>query len=214
MSVRRWLWHRVDGRPTLTKLSGWWRRLQVQRLWVFYGNNRMELRSNLASALLMVALLSPFASSARSKLNRTQQSAVSVFVTSATLSWVVASPALGISGVAGSIRGGENVDETDDVAVGRNKAGPRPPLKVTGVEPQANGDIHIAVEVVGEPGQHGVLNWPARADNPAKALHAGNILAFAPSDGGAGWLVRDEGGQLLAFLPTESALQNVMSTPW
>jgi hypothetical protein len=174
----------------------------------------MKLRSNVVSALLMVALLLPFASSARSKLNRTQQSAVSAFVTSATLSWVVASPALGISGAARSIRGNGNVDETDEAAVGRNKAGPRPPLKVTGVDPQANGDIHVAVEVAGQPGQHGVLNWPARADNPAKALHAGDVLEFTPSDEGAGWFVRDEGGQSLAFLPTEPALQSVMSTPW
>jgi hypothetical protein len=174
----------------------------------------MKLRSNVVSALLMVALLLPFASSARSKLNRTQQSAVSAFVTTATLSWVVASPVLGISVAAKSIRGDGDADETGEAAAHRTKAGPRPPLKVTGVDPQANGDIHVAVEVAGQPGQHGVLNWPARADNPAKALHAGDVLAFTPSDEGAGWFVRDEGGQPLAFLPTESAQQSAMSTPW
>jgi len=180
----------------------------------FNGGHRMKLQSTVVNVLLLVALLLllPFPSSAKSKLDRTQQSAISVISSMVVLSWVVVSPVLGISAAVESTRGGG--DETEQDVVDRTKAGPRPPLKVTGVDPQANGDIHVAVEVVGRPGQHGVLNWPAREGNPAEALRTGDVLAFKPSDEGSGWLLNDQGGQSLAFLPTEAAQQSVMSTLW
>jgi len=174
----------------------------------------MNLGSTVVYGLLAVTLLLPLPSSAKSKLNRTQQSAISVFVTTAAISWVAVSPALGVSAAFRSVRGDDDVDEADEGYVDRTKAGPRPPLKVTGVDSQANGDIHVAVEVVGQPGQHGVLNWPARAGNPAETLRTGDVLAFKPSDEGSGWFLNDQGGQPLAFLPTESAQQSVMSTLW
>lgn len=180
----------------------------------FNGGNRLKLQSTVVNVLLTAALLLPFSCVALSTHDRSQTSALSALVTTSALAWVVVSPALGVSAAADSIRSDGDVDEAGDGAVDRTKAGPRPPLKVTGVDPQANGDIHVAVEVVGQPGQHGVLNWPAREDNPAEALRAGDVLAFTPSDEGAGWFVGGEDGQSLTFLPAERARQGATSARW
>lgn len=75
-------------------------------------------------------------------------------------------------------------------------------------------DIRAAEEVVAQPGEQSVLNWPTCLGNPAEALRAGDVLAFTLSGGGSGWFLLDEGGKQLAFLPVEWAQQDAMSRSW
>ncbi len=59
-----------------------------------------------------------------------------------------------------------------------------------------------------------MVQWPARDDNPARALKAGDVLAFTPTEAGAGWMVADAQGTQLAFLPTTDAAAGNLSERW
>lgn len=75
-------------------------------------------------------------------------------------------------------------------------------------------DLRAAEDLVTQPGNQGVLNWPACSGNPAETLRAGDVLASTLSGGGSGWFLLDEVGKQLAFLPADWAQQDAMSRSW
>ncbi len=98
-------------------------------------------------------------------------------------------------------------------AKGTTKAGPMPPLTVEKVEPQAGGQVDVTLKHP-ESAERAVVQWPARENNPGRTLQAGDVLDLTPTAVGSGWMVAKEGGEAMAFLPTEGAVQNQMSERW
>jgi hypothetical protein len=96
---------------------------------------------------------------------------------------------------------------------GTTKAGPMPPLTVEKVEPQANGQVDVTLKHP-DSADRAVVQWPARENNPANTLQVWDVLDLTPTAVGSGWMVAKGGGEALAFLPTEGAVQNQMSERW
>ena len=63
-------------------------------------------------------------------------------------------------------------------------------------ERQADGAYQVALKNPEAPPVLAVVQWPARDDNPPQALKAGDVLAFTPTEAGAGWMVADAQGWL------------------
>ncbi len=96
-------------------------------------------------------------------------------------------------------------------AAKRQKAGPLPPLTVERVTHQPDGSYEVELKNPQAPDAPAVVAWPARADNPAAGVKAGDVLDFTPTPAGAGWMVADAQGTALAFLPTNDAATTSMS---
>jgi len=79
------------------------------------------------------------------------------------------------------------------------------------VEHTPEGGIEMALQNPQAPDASAVMAWPARADNPAAGVKAGDVLDFTPTPAGAGWMVADAQGTALAFLPTNDAAATSMS---
>lgn len=91
------------------------------------------------------------------------------------------------------------------------KAGPLPPLTVERVAQQPDGSYRVDLKNPQAPAELAVVEWPARADNPAAGVKAGDVLDFTPTPAGAGWTVAAANGTALAFLPTGAAAATSMS---
>jgi len=91
------------------------------------------------------------------------------------------------------------------------KAGPLPPLTVARVAHQADGSYRVDLKNPHAPDELAVVEWPARADNPAAGVKTGDVLDFIPTPAGAGWTVANAHGTALAFLPTTGAAAASMS---
>lgn len=91
------------------------------------------------------------------------------------------------------------------------KAGPLPPLTVERVAQQPDGAYRVDLRNPQAPDELAVVEWPARADNPAAGVKVGDVLDFKPTPAGAGWTVANAGGAALAFLPTTTAAATSMS---
>lgn len=109
--------------------------------------------------------------------------------------------------------GGSDKDGKDKAAKGKTKAGPLPPLTVEKVEPLAGGQVDVTLKHPDSP-EVAVVQWPARENNPADALKVGDVLDLTPTPAGSGWMVAKDGGEALAFLPTEGAAKNQMRERW
>lgn len=141
--------------------------------------------------------------------NGENTSAVSAVVSVYAVSFVAASPVLLVA--AGAKKVGD-ASRRDTPA--RDKAAPLPPMAVQKVEAQADGGYHVALQRPDAPDQNALLNWPARADNPAAQLKVGDMLAFTPTAQAAGWMVTAADGATLAFLPTPQAASGQLSEQW
>ncbi len=91
------------------------------------------------------------------------------------------------------------------------KAGPLPPLTVAKVDTLANGAIEVALQNSDVPEELALVQWPVRDDNPAKDLKVGDVLDFTPTEVGAGWVVANAKGEMLAFMPTQDAAKHHLS---
>ncbi|MCF7751946.1 hypothetical protein KQ945_14395 [Bacillus subtilis subsp. subtilis] len=96
-------------------------------------------------------------------------------------------------------------------AAKRKKAGPLPPLTVERVAQQPDGGYRVDLRNPQAPDDLAVVEWPARADNPAAGVKVGDVLDFKPTPAGAGWTVAAADGTALAFLPTGAAAATSMS---
>jgi len=95
------------------------------------------------------------------------------------------------------------------------QAGALPPMKVTAVRTHDDGgrEVELVANVQGKD-EVSTLRWPRRDDDPAAAFRVGQTVTFKPSTEGAGWMLRDEGGADLAFVPTVEAAGRVESRTW
>lgn len=93
----------------------------------------------------------------------------------------------------------------------KQKAGPLPPLTVERVAQQPDGGYRVDLKNPQAPDALAVVEWPARADNPAAGVKVGDVLDFTPTPAGAGWTVAAANGTALAFMPTGAAAATSMS---
>lgn len=94
------------------------------------------------------------------------------------------------------------------------KAGPLPPLTVTGVTPLDGGGFEVALQNPQEPDAPAVVQWPAAAGQGEAQIAVGDVLDFTPTAAGAGWTVQAADGTALAYLPTEDAAADAVSERW
>ncbi|WP_313275338.1 hypothetical protein [Stenotrophomonas sp.] len=168
----------------------------------------MHLLSKSALALAVLGMhVSAVLPAQAGNLTGNQQSAVSAVVSVYAISFIAVSPVLLVAG--GSKAVGESTRREKPA-----KAAALPPMAVQAVERRPDGGYHVALQRPEAPEQNALVNWPARPDNPAAQLKVGDVLTFAPTDAGAGWMVQADDGAALAFLPTPEAAATQASERW
>lgn len=154
------------------------------------------------SPLLAVALCATSVpASAQMLTGNKHPVASSVIVTSIVSVVVVTAPIWMVS--AGVSKASDGSARRSRARAEAKKAQPLPPLTVEKVEHTADGGIQLALQNPQAPDDLAVLQWPAQADSPVTAVAVGDVLAFTPTEGGAGWNVANAQGTTLAFLPTD-----------
>ena len=95
------------------------------------------------------------------------------------------------------------------------RAATLPPMQVTAVRTTAAGEREVEL-VAHRDGKDetSVLRWPQRKDDPAAAFRVGQTVTFKPSTEGGGWMLQDEAGTQLAFVPTVEAAGQASSKTW
>ena len=162
------------------------------------------------SPLLAIALCATSLPAAAVDLSRASPVTSSVLTTSVVSLAVITAPvwlsAMGVSELHDA-----SMPHNRMARAGANKAGPLPPLTVDRVAQQADGSYRVDLKNPQAPQELAVVEWPARADNPAAGVKAGDVLDFTPTPAGAGWTVAAADGTALAFLPTTGAAATSMS---
>jgi len=169
---------------------------------------RLCLRTTTLASLLAVSTsFAPLAhAGAAPQLNSSQ---VSVLVTASLVLSIPLAMSMGLA------RASEATGEASRRSDGkREKAGPLPPMEVKAIEPAADGGHAVRLQVPDAPDQHATLQWPQGAPAPASRFEIGDVVYLDPTDTGAGWNVKDDDGQLLAFVPTAAAAADNGSQAW
>lgn len=165
-----------------------------------------------ALSVLAVALLAPALPASAQDLSRASPVTSSVLATSVVSLAVITAPvwlsALGVSELHDA-----SMPHNRAARAAAKKAGPLPPLTVERVAQQPDGAYRVDLRNPEAPDELAVVEWPARADNPAAGVKAGDVLDFKPTPAGAGWTVANANanGAALAFLPTTTAAATRMS---
>lgn len=165
-------------------------------------------KSLLCAGLLAVSVLTVLPASA-GNLNGNQASGVSAVISVYTVSFIAASPVLLVAKGSQSVREGSKRTKPDT-----GKAVPLPPMAVQQIDRQPDGGFHVALQRPDAPDATALIDWPARADNPAATLKVGDVLHFEPTEVGAGWTVTAADGEALALLPTPDAAAGHSSERW
>lgn len=152
------------------------------------------------SPLLAVALCATSLPASAQEFSTQHPVASSVIVTSVVSVVVVTAPIWLLS--AGVSKASDGSARRSRAAKAR-KAQPLPPLTVETVEPTDDGAVQVALKNPQAPDELAVLRWPAQTDSPLAGVGVGDVLAFTPTPGGAGWNVANAQGATLAFLPTD-----------
>jgi len=168
------------------------------------------MKQTFALSLLAVALLAPALPASAQDLSRASPVTSSVLATSVVSLAVITAPvwlsALGVSELHDA-----SMPHNRAARAAAKKAGPLPPLTVERVAQQPDGAYRVDLRNPEAPDELAVVEWPARADNPAAGVKVGDVLDFKPTPAGAGWTVANAGGAALAFLPTTTAAATSMS---
>jgi hypothetical protein len=90
-----------------------------------------------------------------------------------------------------------------------------PPMQVTAIRTTADGgrEVELVAHHEGKD-ETSVLRWPRREDDPAAAFRVGQTVTFKPSTDGGGWMVQDDAGAQLAFVPTVETAGQAASKAW
>jgi hypothetical protein len=168
------------------------------------------MKRTFALSLLAVALLASGLPASAQDLSRASPVTSSVLATSVVSLAVITAPvwlsALGVSELRDA-----SMPHNRAARAAAKKAGPLPPLTVERVAQQPDGGYRVDLRNPEAPQDLAVVEWPARADNPAASVKVGDVLDFKPTPAGAGWTVANANGAALAFLPTTTAAATSMS---
>jgi len=87
-------------------------------------------------------------------------------------------------------------------AARRSKAKDRiPDMEVKEIGEDEQGNPHIHLQDPDNPENFAILSWLKHKNNPTTRFQQGKIIVFQPSAYGSGWLLRDDTGMALAFIP-------------
>lgn len=133
-------------------------------------------------------------------------SEASVLVTGFSAFMVVSGPLfLSAAGVRGAADMSKESSERRDGKARRVSAGPLPDMQVKSIGTAEDGGRTVALEDPANPDNTARLQWPKRQDDPAAGFAVGAKVAFQPSAKGSGWMLRNDAGTALAFVPTIEA---------
>jgi len=76
-----------------------------------------------------------------------------------------------------------------------------PDMEVKEVGEDEEGNPQVKLQDPNNPRNYAVLSWPKHRNNPAMRFQQDQLIAFKPSDQGSGWLLQDNNGIALAFIP-------------
>jgi len=82
-----------------------------------------------------------------------------------------------------------------------------PDMEVKEVGEDEKGNPQVRLQDPNNPENYAILIWPERKNNPAAYFQQGTVIHFQPSVEGSGWLLRDDTGAALAFIPVDAAQQ-------
>lgn len=105
-----------------------------------------------------------------------------------------------------SATGASAISEASSRSGQEPRAAALPAMKVTAVRTAADGgrEVELVAHHEGKD-ETSTLRWPKRNDDPAAAFRIGETVVFEPSSEGSGWMLQDEDGIHLAFVPTVEA---------
>jgi hypothetical protein len=114
-----------------------------------------------------------------------------------------------------SMSAGTALSDSSAHADRKQRAGALPPMQVTAVRTTADGgrEVELVAQHEGRD-ETSVLRWPPRQDDPAAVFRVGQTVTFKPSTEGGGWMVHDEAGAQLAFVPTVETAGQAASKAW
>ncbi|WP_312326798.1 hypothetical protein [Stenotrophomonas sp.] len=171
-------------------------------------------RSSILAMALALAVAAPAAAEPEFTASETASS-VAVLGSYASVVVITAPIWLTVAGFKASAEGSERRSAAKREGAGKQgKAGPLPPLTVEKVEQQPDGGCKVSLKNPEAPDDLAVVQWPARADTATPAVKQGDVLAFTPTETGAGWMVADAKGTALAFMPTTDAAASNLSERW
>jgi len=87
-----------------------------------------------------------------------------------------------------------------------------PDMVVKEVGQDEKGNPQVRLEDPNDAENFALLIWPEHKHNPATGFAEGKRIRFQPSHQGSGWLLRDESGAALAFIPVDDIQQENHST--
>jgi len=139
-------------------------------------------------------------------------SEASVLMTSSVVSMVVAAPFVFVS---------EGAQKLADASTGSNPTGPKsrrsagdniPEMEVKEIGEDENGDLRVHLQRPDTPEHTIALTWRGHEDTPAAGFREGALIAFQPSPQTSGWLLRDDTGTALGFIPVADSAAEQHST--
>jgi len=119
---------------------------------------------------------------------------------------IVSAPLSAVSWSLGKLHDASSASKHHSQKSRRSADDRLPDMEVKEVGTDEHGAPRVQLAVPGQPDHTITLIWPAREDNPAAGFQQGTLVSFQPSPLASGWLLRDDTGTALAFLPlTENA---------
>jgi len=89
----------------------------------------------------------------------------------------------------------------------RSAADSVPDMEVKQIVQDEGGIARVRLQAPDNPDIFATLSWPGQQDNPAAGFREGHMVSFQPSPQASGWLLRDEAGTALAFVPVEGMMR-------
>jgi len=83
----------------------------------------------------------------------------------------------------------------------RSAEGNIPDMEIKEVDEDENGGRRVHLQAPDNPEHTITLIWQQREDNPTSGFREGARIAFQPSPQASGWLLRDDTGTALSFIP-------------
>jgi len=133
----------------------------------------------------------------------------SMLMSSLLVAVSVSAPFALVSESVGSLAGSTGSNRQGPAKARRSADDTIPDMDVKAVGEDEHGDLRVHLQVPDTPEHTITLTWQQRGDNPAASFREGQRIAFQPSPQASGWLLRDDTGTALAFIPVQdSAAEN------
>jgi len=104
-------------------------------------------------------------------------------------------------------------DKYNDSRAARLKAKNNvPDMEVKEISEDENGQRQVHLQDPNDPENFAILIWPNRQENQPSGFQKGEFITFQASPQRSGWLLRDNKGAAMAFLPVDAMQQENYSS--